>query len=279
MTTPFEVRSFPASDGYTFAVRVYPTAPAPVGRVVFLHGIRSHGGWYTRSCREFADAGYEVHFLDRRGAGLNPVARGDTPSLHRLLDDVAEYLAAVRTPGVPTTLAGISWGGKPAVAVAARNPELVDALVLLCPGFVPLVGVPPLTRLRIALARLVRPAKTFPIPLNDPDLFTADPTWQRFIADDPHGLTEATARFLFASARLDLYLRRVASRVTAPVLCLLAEHDRVIHNGRTREWLKRLSGVKEVRVIEHPGTHHTLEFESVPFVPGVCAWLRNTIPS
>ncbi len=249
-----ETRTFTASDGYAFAVRVYPAPAAPVGRLVFLHGIRSHGGWYTRSCQQFAAAGYEAHFLDRRGAGLNPAARGDTPNFRRLLDDVAEYLTAIRTPGVPTTLAGISWGGKPALAVAARAPHLVDAVVLLCPGFVPLVGVPPLAKLRIALARLVNPTKPFPIPLNEPDLFTTSPEWQRFIADDPHGLTRATARFLFGSARLDLYLKRVAKRVTAPVLCLLAEHDRVIHNAKTLEYLKR-AFPDRVRLLQ-PGMPH-----------------------
>jgi alpha-beta hydrolase superfamily lysophospholipase len=272
-----EARQFPASDGYAFAVRVYPTPSTPVGRVVFLHGIRSHGGWYTRSCQEFAAAGYEVHFLDRRGAGLNTAARGDTPSLHRLLDDITEYLTALRVDSTPVFLAGISWGGKPALAVAARTPHLIDGLVLLCPGFVPVVGVPPLTKLRIALARLFNPTKKFPVPLNDPHLFTSSPEWQRFIADDPHGLTEATARFLFASARLDLYLKRVAKRVTAPVLCLLAEHEAVIDNAGTRAYLKRLTGAKRVDVTEYPSTHHTLEFETVPFVTDVIGWLRATM--
>ncbi|MEO2091897.1 MAG: alpha/beta hydrolase, partial [Gemmataceae bacterium] len=90
-------RQFTASDGYAFAVRVYSPPASPLGRLVFLHGIRSHGGWYTRSCEQFAAAGHEVHFLDRRGAGLNTSARGDTPNFRRLLDDVAEYLTAIRT--------------------------------------------------------------------------------------------------------------------------------------------------------------------------------------
>lgn len=271
-----EAHTFTASDGYAFAVRVYPPPAAPLSRLVFLHGIHSHGGWYTRSCEQFATAGHEVHFLDRRGAGLNTIARGDTPNFRRLLDDVAEYLAAVRTPGVPTTMAGISWGGKPALAVAARSPHLVNAVVLFCPGFVPLVGVPPLIKLRIALARMFNPIKLFPIPLNEPDLFTASPEWQKFIADDPHGLTRATARFLFGSARLDLYLKRVVKRVTAPVLCLLAEHDRVIDNAKTREYLQKLNA----EVIEYPAAHHTLEFEPTPtFVDDVTGWLRRTIPS
>lgn len=269
--------TFPASDGYTFFVRVYPAPATPVARIVFLHGIRSHGGWYTRSCEQFAGSGYEVHFLDRRGAGLNAAARGDTPSFQRLLADVTEYLRTLRTGPSPVFLAGISWGGKPAVAVAARTPQLVDGVILLGPGFVPRVGVPPAVKLRIAISRLLNPTKRFAIPLNEPDLFTADPTWQQFIADDPHGLTEATARFLFASARLDLYLRRVIGRVSAPVLCLLAEHDRIIDNRRTRDYLSRLTSAGSVDVIEYPSAHHTLEFEPVDFASDVTSWIRRII--
>jgi alpha-beta hydrolase superfamily lysophospholipase len=272
-----ELHEFLASDQYRFPVRCFLPIRAPLGQIVFLHGIRSHGGWYTRSCQELAAAGFAVHFLERRGAGLCRQARGDAPSLHRLLLDVSEYLAAVRQPGIPTTLAGISWGGKPALAVAAMHPHLVDQLLLLCPGFVPKVGVTARTKWQIALARLFHPTKQFPIPLNDPELFTASQEWQRYIREDPHGLLTASARFLFASARLDLVLRRVGHRVTAPVLCLLAERDRVIQNSGTRDYLKRLTEAKTVAIIEYPNAEHTLEFESANFLPNVTGWLRHII--
>src|SRR6185437_13729848 len=93
--------------------------------------------------RTLARAGYEVHFPDRRGSGANRQARGDTPSAARLIDDVAERLATFRAAGdgLPTALAGISWGGKTALLTAARRPELVDLLGLICPGLQPRVGV------------------------------------------------------------------------------------------------------------------------------------------
>ena len=83
-------QGFRASDGYPFYYRRYAPAGAPRARVVFVHGIRSHGGWYTRSCCALAAAGFEVYFLDRRGAGLNTAHRGDAPGFRRLLDDVVE---------------------------------------------------------------------------------------------------------------------------------------------------------------------------------------------
>src|SRR3954465_4276968 len=106
-----------ASDGYSIHVAVWPTAGAPRGRVVVLHGVQSHGGWYHRLGRALAEAGYEAHFPDRRGSGANRSDRGHTPSAGRLVRDVAEWLGALRKQDAttPIVLAGISWGGKLAI--------------------------------------------------------------------------------------------------------------------------------------------------------------------
>lgn len=270
---------FPASDGYAFFARVYSPPSIPIGRVVLLHGIRSHGGWYGRSCRELAAAGYEVHFLDRRGSGYNTARRGDAPTFRRLIADVTEYLMHLRGSRayLPLVLGGISWGGKLALGVPAEKPGIVDGVMLLCPGLVPKVRPPFPTRLRIALARFLNPTKRFPIPLNEPDLFTASPEWQRFVAADRHALTEATARFLFESVRFDLHLRRAAGRVRCPVLLALAGHDRILDNPGTRRYLTRLTSATGVTLIDYPGTHHTLEFEAVPLVPDLLRWMGRII--
>ena len=135
---------------------------------------------------------------------------------------------------LPVFVCGISWGGKLAVGLPYRKPNLVDGLVLLCPGLVPKVAPPLPQRARIAVARVFRPWKFFPIPLNEPDLFTASPEWRHYIETEPHGLRFATSRFLFSSFSLDIYLnaarevRRLCRRFS-----LLAEHDRIIDNEQT----------------------------------------------
>jgi alpha-beta hydrolase superfamily lysophospholipase len=98
--------------------------------VVYLHGIQSHGGWYRHSCERVAGIGFDVYFLDRRGAGLNQPARGDTPSFQRLLDDVVEFLG-IHSAGSKgnTFLVGISWGGKLAAALPSYRPNLIDGVV------------------------------------------------------------------------------------------------------------------------------------------------------
>jgi len=272
-----EVAQFQASDGYCWRYRHYPANGRPRGRVVYVHGIQSHGGWYAGSCSFLASAGFQVFFLDRRGSGLNEQARGDTPSFRRLLDDIAEFLTWLhgRQP-LPTHLLGVSWGGKTATALHKRHPGLTTSLVLLCPGFRPRVRPPFRQRARILLARLFRPGKLFPIPLNDPELFTATPRWLDFLRNDSLSLHQATARFLVESVRLDLYLRRCPRAVQVPVFLALAEHDRIIDNEQTRRFVDSFASPQK-QMIEYPGTHHTLEFEPdpTPIFRDLAAWLDS----
>jgi alpha-beta hydrolase superfamily lysophospholipase len=264
-----------AGDGYCWRYRQYAADGPPRADVVCIHGIQSHAGWYEHSCDRLAGAGYQVSFLDRRGSGANLEARGDAPGFRRLIDDVAEFLRA-RRPGRPLVLLAISWGGKMAAALQRRHPGIVDAFAFLCPGFCPLVGVPLRQRLAIVAARITTPRRLFDVPLTDPELFTATPEAVRFISEDALSLRRATARLLVESARLDGYLRWFPPHVAAPVLLMLGGRDRIIDNARTRVYVDRLG--PNVRVIEYPDAHHTLEFEpGMPFVDDLLSWLGGLI--
>src|SRR6185312_16780201 len=120
---PPRIDFYTASDGRRLAARVWPADDTARARVVFLHGITSHGGWYEQITRHLMGAGFDVHFLDRRGSGLNAQRAGDVEDWRTWIDDVAAYLStnASLTAGdndvvdapnerVPTVLSGISWG-------------------------------------------------------------------------------------------------------------------------------------------------------------------------
>ena len=254
---------FQASDGYALAYRDYPAHPPERARIVAIHGIQSHAGWYEGSCRALARAGCRVQFVDRRGSGANQVNRGDTPGYRRLVDDLAEFIKRSRTdlpPGVPLFLLAISWGGKLAVALEERHANLIDGLILITPGFFPRVAPRLGEKLRIVGARLVRPGRLFPIPLNDPVLFTSDPGWLDYLRNDEHSLHKATARFLISSVHLDRQLPRASRSIGVPMLLLLAGKDRIIDNDRTRRFVESFPSADK-QIIEYPGRAHTLEFE------------------
>jgi alpha-beta hydrolase superfamily lysophospholipase len=266
------LHAFAASDGYRWHYRRYAPPAGPRARVVFLHGIQSHGGWYPRSCARIAAAGYEVFFLDRRGCGLNTEKRGDSPSFRRLLDDVGEFVRTLPTDK-PRLMGAISWGGKLGVGFQYRCPGLVDGLALLCPGFFPQIRPGFFQRLWIGRCALRAPTRLFPIPLNDPALFTESESAREFLRTDPLALHEATARMLFQSNSLDIYLRRAWKRVKVPTLLMLAERDRIIDNAKTRRFVERFRC--PMQIIEYPGAHHTLEFEpdDHPFVEDLLGWM------
>jgi alpha-beta hydrolase superfamily lysophospholipase len=218
-----------------------------------------------------------VYFLDRRGSGLNEQDRGDTPGFRRLLSDAAEFLQQSRqeAPQLKTFVVGISWGGKVVVAVEKFQPGLMDAVALLCPGFHPRVSLSLRDRGRVVWARLTNPKRLFPIPLSDPARVTATEKWLMFLREDPLTLHEATARFLFSSVALDIYLRNAAQRMRPPVLMLLAGQDRIIDNVKTRTLVDRFAGPHEI--IDYPEAHHTLEFEPDPdrHVQDLVQWFQR----
>ena len=256
------------SDGYEHQITCWHPEGTPRALLVALHGVRSHAGWYVGSGRMLAEAGIEVRMPDRRGSGANRADRGHAPSCGRLIADVLDVVETLRGrwSGRPLILSGISWGGKLAIAAAASRPDRVDGLALLCPGVEPRVGVPIAERLRIGLAFALRLRTRFPIPLSDPALFTADPDKQRFIEQDRDGLRDATADLLVASHVLDRVVRRAPPKVTMPCLLMLAEHDRIVNNDRTRAYFDRLAGADRT-ILEYLGAHHTLEFEPGPRTP------------
>jgi alpha-beta hydrolase superfamily lysophospholipase len=270
------IATFSASDGYALHYRHHAPQMPLRGQIVAIHGIQSHGGWYTASCRHLAQVGWEVFFLDRRGSGLNQQARGDTPNYHRLIGDIIEFIEA-KCPQPPVLL-GISWGGKLAVAVEQFAPKTTRGLILLTPGLCARIRPTLRERLAIGLSRLIAPGRRFRIPLDDPELFTGTPSWQAFIRDDPLALRQATARFLVESARLDWRLRGAASSIRVPALLLLAGQDRIIDNEKTRRYVQAFE--PRCEVIEYPHAHHTLEFEAdpQPVFTDMARWLDAHAP-
>jgi alpha-beta hydrolase superfamily lysophospholipase len=281
MTEPaMEHRAFEASDGYPFHVALWPAIPPPKGQVVVLHGVQSHSGWYDSLGQTLAREGYQASFPDRRGSGPNQRDRGHAPSGRRLVRDIVEWLQSLRQEdrSLLITLAGISWGGKLAVIIASRHPELVDGLALICPGLLPRVGVSRREKFQIAWAMLTNRSKMFPIPLSDPTLFTANTEAQAFIASDPHSLRQGTAGLMAASFFIDRMVRRAPASLKQPALLMLAGHDQIVDNARTLDYFNKLAATDR-RVIEYPDGHHTLEFERDPtaYARDLIGWIASQV--
>jgi acylglycerol lipase len=285
LASPPRIEFYTARDGRRLAARVWRTEELPRARVVFLHGITSHGGWYGQVASHLASAGFDVHFLDRRGSGLNAEQPGDVDDWRTWIDDVAVYLGSLATDAtrsqprrLPTVLGGISWGGKLVPAVARRHAALVDAIALICPGiFSPfLPGLVKQAALAVpAPDRLQR--RRMRIPLRRPELFTNTPHWREFIAQDPLALRKITWRFAQEDRRLTRFAQSSARFLHLPMLLMLAGQDRIVDNGRTQRFFGQAAGQHKT-LIEYGAAAHTLEFERDPttYFADLTDWLART---
>jgi alpha-beta hydrolase superfamily lysophospholipase len=252
-------------DGERSIVLCHGGAWAPHPPVLYLHGIQSHPGWFVRSAQALARAGHAVFQVTRRGSGLTTHRRGDARSWRQLLDDVAsaEQFVLRHTGARTLALAGVSWGGKLALAYVLWRRSAASSLTLIAPGIVSQVRVSPATKVAIALAACLRPRRTFPIPLNDPALFTGAADMQEYLRNDPLRLHRATARLMLASAVLDRRCARApAGALALPTTLILARDDRIIDNAATLAAVQRLAAGR-AEVVELAGCH-TLEFEPDP---------------
>ena len=270
-----EIRFTTAADGRRLAVRVWAAEKARM-QVVLLHGIVSHSGWYGGSCRSLSDAGFEVHFIDRRGSGLNADDRGHVDRWETWCDDVVRYLERIRDRR-PVVLCGISWGGKLAAAVARRKPHLIDGLGLLCPGLFAQQQPGPFRRLALKVARCKRLQDwRVRVPLHEPELFTNSPCWQEYLRNDPLILREVTLQFARADLQLTRYARQSATFIHTPILLMLAGQDRITSNDSTRRYLGHVAAHHKM-LIEYQNAAHTLEFEldPSPYFNDLAAWVQK----
>lgn len=262
-----QIVTFAADDNYWFHLRRWDVNDA-VGDVVIMHGIISHSGWYLQTGSHLASAGLSVHSLDRRGSGLNLKDRGDVSTCQRWIDDVVQYIAAIRAAQIrenkqprPIFLVGISWGGLLATAVAKQLRGDTAGLILLCPGFFSRKGTSQTQHNAVKLATAAGlGGLRFPVPLRDPELFTRSPDWRAYIADDPFTLRRVTLRLATASAKLYHDTIKTPVAVSTPTLIMLGGMDLIIHNDQVSQFAGEYFS-DQPTMIEYPNAAHTLEFE------------------
>lgn len=259
--TPVEDFTLRLADDYAAFARLRRPAE-PIGAVLYHHGIQSHCGWYEHSAERLCAAGFAVMQFDRRGCGRNDADRGHAKSADQLVHDSAlagEELMR-RTGFDSYHVVGVSWGGKLAVAAYVHHPGQVASLSLVTPGLFPRVGVSGAEKARIGFSMLYEPLKAFDIPLNDAELLTSDPDWQRFIETDVRTLRQCTAGFYLASRRMDRMVGRLPDSPAVPLHVMLAGDERIVDNDATEDFVRKLPWPNR-RITWYREARHSLEFE------------------
>lgn len=255
-------------DGYPLQCRYWDGGNGGPA-IVLLHGIISHSGWYVATGNRLAAAGYRVYAVDRRGSGLNLQDRGDVTTADQWIEDVLSVLDVCGGAGGSTLagvsqrplLAGISWGGVLAAAVAQQAPQRLQAVAFICPGFYSRRGTSRLQHRLVAAANRIGLGDWMaPVPLRDPALFTNDPRWQAYIANDPFTLRRVTLRLADGSGQLYQRVTQQSCSIDVPAALMLAEGDAIIDNQRVLQHCQRTAR-QSLSMFRYPHAAHTLEFD------------------
>jgi alpha-beta hydrolase superfamily lysophospholipase len=255
------------------------TAGSPSAVLVFLHGIASHGEWFSETATYLAERGVVVYAPDRRGSGRSGGHRGHLDRYERALDDLDQTLRMVvaEQPGKPVFLAASSWAAKLAVVHCAERPNEVAGLLLLGPGLLPRVGLRALERVEVLVRSLLTPTAAARIPLT-PQMYTRTSRYRDFIRSDPLRLLQVTARFYMETARLDRRRRAASAGLNLPLLVAQGDDDAMMDVPATQAWFRRLV-LEDKTYVSYPGSGHTLDFEPEPsrYRHDVLAWVSARV--
>lgn len=102
---------------------------------LILHGFLGMGDNWKSLGNEFAETGYEVHLLDQRNHGRS--FHSDIFNYRVMAEDIKRYCDENNLQSI--VLLGHSMGGKTAMEVAARYPQLVSHLIVadIAPKYYP----------------------------------------------------------------------------------------------------------------------------------------------
>jgi len=274
---PGNVVEIRASGGYSLKYRVWmPQSGDARAVLMLLNGVMSHSLWFHPLIPSLLAHGFKLVGADRRGTGLNQVARGDAPSAKVLLDDARVVAEHEHEPGRPFHLVGWCWGAVLSINLAAEIPGSLSSLVLASPGLFPTVELK-----RRMIEEEERAADSLPkdgafltSPISE-DMFTTGPALIDFILRDEQRLLKFTPRFHGVMRKLGMAARLVMPKLDLPTLLILARQDLATDNAETeRNFAKWTAGRA---VVEYVESAHGIQFDA----PGelarlIAAWVATS---
>ncbi len=269
------VTRFKTDDGMDLHARQWTPEAAPKGVVVLIHGYGDHGARYEWVASHLTRAGIAVCAPDLRGHGESPGERAFIASFDRLVDDVAQYVEAVRKQfaGIPLFVMGHSMGGLIVALYAATRKPSVAGVILSSPLLKVSDDVSPfLQRISGIIGALLPHLPVLPL---DNAAISRDPEVVKACDTDPlgyHGRIKAKtgAEMLRATNRIQACMEDV----TLPLLLLHGTADRLCDvNGSRQMHARAKSSDKTLKLFE--GGYHELynDFDKDAFIADLVSWL------
>ncbi len=225
--------------------------------LIYLNGLESHSGWFDKPAEELAKKGIVVYGLDRRGSGLNTRIKGSSNSW---LEDINKIIniAKDENPDLDINLASLCFGSRLSTNYAIKNPEKIDSLVYISPGFNMKIKPNCLETISIVLDCLGVQTNT-KSPIKKNRMFTDNSEYLRFLNEDKLRTCSPNSDTYIKGENLLKKIKQNLDKIKIPSLVLLASSDDIIDIKKTKKTLRKFG--KPPKIIEYPG-EHTIFFGS-----------------
>lgn len=228
-----EIITITGDQGYPLQCR-YWVSPQPSAVIIMVHGVISHSQWLESVAAQLADRQLSVLAMDRRGSGLNQLARGDAPSSKTLLRDLDAVFHWAASIGLPVHLCGFCWGGNYVINYLHTHRVHPQSLTLIAPS---IFASALIKQQAFATGDCSAPTER---PVTPIDQFTDGPMYESFIQPDPLRLRKVSPRFNRCIEQFANGLWMKFIRLTLPCLVLLADRDSIVDNHATERAFDRL---------------------------------------
>lgn len=276
MATSRTEHFFDGVDGVRIVYDVWTPDTTPRAVVVLAHGYAEHARRYDHVAQRFGAAGLITYALDHRGHGRSGGRRVWLRRLSDYTDDLATLvdIAARDHPDLGRVVVGHSMGGGIALAYGARHPDGYVAMVLSGPAVAAqLQAARPVAMIGKAVGAIWPSVPTIKL---DTDAISRDPdVVARYKSDPlvhqgpvPAGITRALLQVGENQPRL-------AARLTAPLLIVHGEQDRLIDVRGSRMLAENVSS-HDVALKVYPGLYHEVfnEPEKDRVLDDVTSWIE-----
>lgn len=224
-------------DRWTMASRLWTTATdTDQPLVVVVHGLGEHSGRYQRFAERLLDLGHNVAVPDLRGHGLSQGGRGDTPRFQSLVDDIGDYLQALRDASLirqSVLLVGHSMGGAIATKFAIQSPDQLSGLFLISPYYREAFQPKWWRLLAGQVFYYLYPSFSLNVGLNLEHL-AKDPEVRRSIQQDELSHQRLSARWAMEALEIANRLPYLRQPLPIPTAVAHGEHDQVTHPAASR---------------------------------------------
>ena len=256
----YESAEFRTSDGFSLFYRTWKNKSiSPPDRLILcLHGLHSHGEKFILLADHLAKYNWEIISLDLRGHGLsweNPDQRGDIEEYELWIRDLEEFVIFLKE-----MYGGLSesMGGAVAITYTAKNPSLIQSLILLSPAVKPW-PVTEYAMIQTALTRAIVKGVEKQTIHNTPKgrFSTKSKAYIEYQQSDPLRLIDVSPRYYYQAVKMVHNLKNLNFDNLCPTFVFFGENDHIVDFIGIKEFVHRIKS-KEKLLCYIPKAYHEL---------------------